>query len=175
MITLQPQVVAEARARARQTGRPHNDARVTFVRHVLDDLAARLARARRIDLDEDSRADLLDELRDSRDVRREVNLRWMPLTAPGVLSALFASPDRMAAAAAGVLTPAEQRLLRRDRDARLDPGGRPAAGRGGRTGRRRRRGHRGGAGQGGPRAAPRPPKLWPTRRPCSRRPARRRR
>ena len=113
VVVLHPHVVAEGRARARRTGRAHNDARVTFVRHVLDDLANRLARSRRVTLDDETRADLLAELRESLDVRREVNLRWMPLTAAGTLERLYSSPERLAEAAGGTLTPAEQRLLSR--------------------------------------------------------------
>jgi DNA helicase IV len=116
-ITLWPAAVAEARSRARQTGKPHNDARVTFVKHVLEDLVGRLARARGQRLDDpELKADLLAELRSSRDVRREVNLCWMPLTATGLVAALLSSSGRMATAADGVLSAAEQRLLVRDRE-----------------------------------------------------------
>ncbi len=110
-ITLRPAVVADGRGRARQSGRPHNDARVSFVRHVLDDLAAQLARARRIEFDADTRLDLLSELRDNRDIRREVNLRWMPLAAESFLDRLLSSPDRLKAAGRAVLTGAEINLL----------------------------------------------------------------
>jgi DNA helicase IV len=113
-ISLRPSVVAEARNRARQGGRPHNDARVTFVRHVLDDLAAQLARTRRQEFDAETRLELMAELRDNVDVRREINLRWMPLTAPGMLARLFALPDELSAAAGGVLSPEEQKLLFRE-------------------------------------------------------------
>jgi DNA helicase IV len=120
-VTLHPHVVAEGRARARRTGRAHNDARVTFVKHVLDDLTHRVARSRRLTLDEETRADLAAELRSSPDVRREVNLRWMPLTATGTLERLLGSPEQLAAAADGILTPAEQRLLRREVGAARTP------------------------------------------------------
>jgi DNA helicase IV len=114
-ITLHPRVVAEARGRARQTGRPHNDARVTFVKQVLDDLAAQLARSRRLALDdEDHRQELLAELRASVDVRREINLCWMPLAATSFLAKLLASPQRLAAATDGLLSRQERDLLRRD-------------------------------------------------------------
>jgi DNA helicase IV len=113
-ITLRPAAVSEGRGRARQTGRPHNDARVSFVRHVLDDLAAQLARARRVEFDADTRLDLLSELRDNRDVRREVNLRWMPLAAESFLDRLLSSPARLKAAGQGVLTSAEIDLLVRE-------------------------------------------------------------
>jgi DNA helicase IV len=113
-ITLRPSVVAEGRSRARQAGRPHNNARITFVRHVLDDLAAQLARARHVDFDADTRLDLLSELRDNLDVRREVNLRWMPLAAQTFLDRLLSSADRLRAAATGQLTDAEVKLLVRE-------------------------------------------------------------
>jgi DNA helicase IV len=116
-IQLRPGAVSEARGRARQGGRPHNEARVTFVRHVLDDLAAQLAAARGLDREGEDRADLLAELRSEVAVRREVNLLWMPLTPQGLVADLYARPDRLAAAAAGILTAAEQELLFREKGA----------------------------------------------------------
>src|SRR5919199_437788 len=61
-IVLKPHVVGDARGRARQGGRPHNEARTTFVRHVLDDLAGQLAQARGLEADGEERGDLLAEL-----------------------------------------------------------------------------------------------------------------
>ncbi len=119
-VLLRPNVAADARGRARQGGRPHNEARTTFVRHVLDDLASQLATQRGLDAGED-RADLLAELRAELAVRREVNLLWMPLTPQRLLEDLYARPDRLAAAAGGVLTAAEQRLLRRDKGSPWTP------------------------------------------------------
>jgi len=116
-IQLRPAAVGEARGRARQGGRPHNEARVTFVRHVLDDLASQLAVARGLEPEGEDRADLLAELRGELAVRREVNLLWLPLTAQGLIADLFARPDRLAAAADGILGPAEQELLLREKDA----------------------------------------------------------
>jgi DNA helicase IV len=111
-IALRPRVVADARARARQTGRPHNQARTTFVKHLLDDLAGQLAAARSLDPTEE-KPELVAELRASRDVRREINLLWLPQTAQGLLTKLLDRPDRLAEAADGVLTEDERRLLRR--------------------------------------------------------------
>ncbi len=113
-IVLQPGVVASARNRARQGGRAHNEARVTFVRHVLDDLAGQLAAARRQEADAETRQELSAELREHAGVRREINLRWMPLTAAGLLERLFGRPDVLLQAAGGLLTPAEQALLQRE-------------------------------------------------------------
>ncbi len=113
-LELGPEVVAQARSRARQSGRPHNEARVTFVRIVLDDLADQLAQRRRMTQQDDERGELLAELRDSRDVRREVNLLWMPLTAAGLVGDLLTKPHRLAEAGGGVLGPKQQALLLRE-------------------------------------------------------------
>jgi len=120
-IALRPRAVAQARHRARQSGRPHNEARVTFVRHVLDDLARQLARRRRLDPEGEEVGELLVELRQSRDVRREINLLWMPLTAGGFLRKLLSRPDRLDAACAGILTGHERDLLLRPADAPWTP------------------------------------------------------
>jgi DNA helicase IV len=113
-VVLTPRLISHARARARQSGRPHNDARVTFVRIVLDDLADQLADRRRMQRQDDERSALLAELRDSREVRREVNLLWMPLSAQGLVSDLLTKPAKLAEAAGGVIGPAQQKLLLRE-------------------------------------------------------------
>ena len=114
VITLRPAAVAESRTRARRSRRPHNEARTVFVRDLLNHLAQRLARARGTELDADSRPELLAELRESRDVRREVNLAWMPVTPQKLLTDLYADAERLRAAAPD-LTDDERRLLARPR------------------------------------------------------------
>jgi DNA helicase IV len=111
-IVLRPRVVADARGRARQTGRPHNEARTTFVKHLLDDLSAQLAAVRELDATEEKPA-LVTELREHPDVRREINLLWLPQSAPGLLTKLLARPDRLSEAGDRLLTPTERRLLHR--------------------------------------------------------------
>ncbi len=113
-VALRPAVVASARARARQSGRPHNEARATFVRIVLNDLADQLAERRRMQGQDDEREALLAELRDTLDVRREVNLLWMPLTAAGLVSDLLTKPARLIEASGGVFGPKQRALLLRD-------------------------------------------------------------
>ena len=78
-------MVAAARDRARASRKPHNRARLTFVISLLDRLAQVLAEARGVDPDS-NRDILLADLRDSPDVRREVNLCWMPLTPEQLIS-----------------------------------------------------------------------------------------
>ena len=114
VLELRAEVVAAARSRARRTRKPHNHAREAFLRELLDHLAGELARAQHVDVG-DAREDLLADLRDSPDVRRELNLAWMPLTAQTVLRDLLADPARLASAAPD-LTPAERSLLHRPRD-----------------------------------------------------------
>ena len=120
VVTLRPNAVAESRTRARRSRKPHNLARAVFVRDLLNHLAHRLASARGFELDADNRGDLLAELRESRDVRREVNLAWMPLTPQKLLSDLWADPDVLGATAPH-LTPAQRAVLRRPRGSEWTP------------------------------------------------------
>ena len=111
-LVLRPQTVLTARGKARQRRKPHNEARSAFLLELLDDLGRQLARARGMELDPETRADLRADLRDSKDVRRELNLLWMPLTPQSVLTRLYADPAALGAVG-GALTPRERRLLRR--------------------------------------------------------------
>ncbi len=114
-ITLTPGMVTAARDRARASRKPHNRARLTFVLSLLDRLAQALAVARGVD-PESNRDVLLADLRDSPDVRREVNLCWMPLTPQRVVADLWADPEILAAAAPR-LSPHERDLVARPRSA----------------------------------------------------------
>ncbi len=68
------------------------------------------------ELDNDNRAELLATLRESRDVRREVNLCWMPLKPERLVRDLYADPAQLAEAASW-MTAHERRLLVRERSA----------------------------------------------------------
>jgi DNA helicase IV len=115
-LELQPAVVASARGRARRTRKPHNLARSGFLLDLLDRLAADLAIRMGTTITDDNREDMIADLRDSADVRRELNLAWMPVTAEQLLRDLYADPDQLAEAAPD-LTRAERALLRRGRAA----------------------------------------------------------
>jgi superfamily I DNA/RNA helicase len=104
-------MVAAARDRARASRKPHNRARLTFVTSLLDRLATGLAQARGVDPDS-NREILLADLRDSPDVRREVNLCWMPLTPEKVVGDLWADPRVLAAAGPRLSTRERQALIR---------------------------------------------------------------
>ncbi len=115
-ITLRPRDVAAAREHARRTRRPHNEARTEFVREVLRGLVRQLAEARGYELDDEIRADLAAELRETPVVRREINWCWAPIGPERLLRDLFADPARLREAARG-LSASEQALLHRPRTA----------------------------------------------------------
>jgi DNA helicase IV len=119
-IKLLPHMVREAREKARRTRAPHNVARSTFVNEVMRELLRALARARNVELEQETRATLLAELYASPDVRREVNLCWMPTTPERLVRDLYAMPERLAEAGPA-LSREERRLLRRDRSAPWTP------------------------------------------------------
>jgi DNA helicase IV len=119
-IQLTPADVAAARHRAQLSRKPHNVARVRFVTDLLAKLAGRLATALNTELDDDTRSELINALRDSPDVRREVNLCWLPVGPEKLLRDLYADPARLRAAAPR-LTEAERRALYRDRSAPWTP------------------------------------------------------
>lgn len=120
VLTLRRRDVEGAQARARGSRKPYNAARVVFVKDLLGRLSRQLATAQRVELTEDSRPELLATLRESRDVRREVNLAWMPQTPQQLLADLWADPARLAAAASR-LTDVERRLLHRERGGAWTP------------------------------------------------------
>ncbi len=112
-VTLTPAMVTAAMDRARSSKLPHNKARRVFALDILDKLAAQYARTLRV-ADDDLRDALIGDLRASKDVRREINLCWMPLTPQRLLTDLYARPDLLEKATPR-FTPAERSVLQRDR------------------------------------------------------------
>ncbi|HET8970179.1 MAG TPA: AAA family ATPase [Candidatus Nanopelagicales bacterium] len=95
-LRLRTRSVVAARDSARGSGQPHNLARERFLLQLLDELARQLARGLRLEPTRENRQDLLVELREQPDVRRELNLLWLPLTPQRVLAGLLPFPDRIA-------------------------------------------------------------------------------
>jgi DNA helicase IV len=120
VITLYPRDVEQARSRAQQSRKPHNVARVRFAGDLLERLAGRLATALKADLDADTRPELINALRNSPDVRREINLCWMPLSPERLVRDLYADPAALAKLAPW-LSAAERRALHRPRSAPWTP------------------------------------------------------
>jgi DNA helicase IV len=109
-----------ARARARASRLPHNEAAPLFRRLVIDALAHRLAERYGTDvldgsmlLGEDDIEDFRRELRENPRLRAELDALWPALTPRRLLTELFASPERLARAAPR-FTEAERAALRRE-------------------------------------------------------------
>ncbi|QTG79865.1 HelD family protein [Arthrobacter crystallopoietes] len=120
ILTLTPKQVIRARDRARSTGKPHNEARTTFVKILLRELTEQLTQA----LEESSgpgnnadRSYLTEDVRTSRDVRVALNLCWMPLTPEQLIGELLSKPAHLEGATPQ-LSDAERALLLRDPSAR---------------------------------------------------------
>jgi DNA helicase IV len=114
-LTLSVRAIESALNSTLNRGRAYNDGRERFLLQLMDDLSRQLARGLRIDFNSDNRTDLHGDLRDDRDVRRELNLMWLPVTAERLVADLFASDQRLANAAPG-WSAAKRGLLRRERD-----------------------------------------------------------
>lgn len=117
-ITLRPRDVEIAIGRAVGTRKSYNAARPIFVKDVLHRLAQQYARKLRMEADPDTLSHLTSDLRESPDVRREVNLCWMPQTPQQLVGSLLTNPATLAAAADGLLNEEQQAaLLRSDPNA----------------------------------------------------------
>ena len=116
-IQLTPEMVRYAREKARATGKPHNEARETFVKILVRELGQQLnekldeAAGRQVD-----RPHIEDDVRHSLDVRRAINLAWMPLSAETLVRSLF-SKRHYLDSALREFTPAERDALQRPADA----------------------------------------------------------
>ncbi|UJP38753.1 AAA family ATPase [Cellulomonas palmilytica] len=119
-IVVRPSDVSQAIARARRLHRPHNLARVAFVRDMLGRLASQYVEQLAFDVPPDERGEILEELRTTREIRIALNLAWMPLTPQKLLADLYAKPWRLESAAPQ-LSPRERALLARDADAPWTP------------------------------------------------------
>ncbi len=110
--------VRRARDRARATGKPHNEARVTFVKTLLGELTTQL----REHIEENSagntadRSYLADDVRGSRDVRVMLNLCWMPMSPQKLVRDMFSKPEILKAVTPN-FTDAERALLARPANA----------------------------------------------------------
>ncbi|MBD8079215.1 HelD family protein [Cellulosimicrobium arenosum] len=102
--------VRDAIAHARRTHKPHNLARVTFVREMLARLAEQYASAQGEPLSPEDRSVLLEDLRADRDVRVALNVAWFPITPQRLVEDLWTKPHRLVEAAPA-LSAADRRLL----------------------------------------------------------------
>jgi DNA helicase IV len=98
-LVVDPELIARAIGRAQRGGKPHNVARVTFVKQALSDLTQKLAtqlRAKGSAIDEADLKVLREDLRTSYDVRVLLNTAWLPLTPEKLIQDLYARPSWLA-------------------------------------------------------------------------------
>ena len=118
-VVLEPALIESAMQRAQQARKPHNEARVTFVKAALGQLTrvwADQLTAQGNSVDESDHPMLREDLRTAEDVRVALNTAWLPLTPQKLLRDLFARPQWLAEITPN-WTPEKRALLRRDRDA----------------------------------------------------------
>ena len=145
VLRLDRRACARIRDRARRSRLPHNQAMRVAHRLLIDALAGQAADQIGYDvlgggnlLSEEDVDEIRQELRESVRVRAALEEFWPRLAPDGLLTELLASPELLASAGRGLLTPEEQADPAASVRRRVDPGGRPAAGRGGRAARRGR-------------------------------------
>ncbi len=118
-LVLDPHLVSQAMVRAREGGKPYNEARVTFVKNALNALSrewlAQL-KAGGNSMDDSDLPMLREDLRSSEDVRIALNTAWLPLTPEKLVQDLYARPQWLAELTPD-WSPEERALLRRDRAA----------------------------------------------------------
>ena len=113
-ITMTVGEVNAAIKRARDSHRPYNQARNIFVKDLLNRLASKLGEALSLNVDDETHTGLVSDLRASPDVRREVNLCWMPQTPQQLLTDLLSSQWRLAAASPNLSDTDRELLLGSD-------------------------------------------------------------
>jgi DNA helicase IV len=113
-LVLTPRQVRRAKERARATGKPHNEARVSFVKILLRELTEQmteLVEAGNIGNNAD-RSYLAEDVRSARDVRIALNLCWMPMTPEKLVGELLSKPAILEACTPN-LSPEQRALLLR--------------------------------------------------------------
>ncbi len=113
LVTIKRSDVREAQARARRDGKPHNAARSTFSKEMINRLTRQVVEQLGPEIEDDDRKEIARDLRDDRSLRVAINLCWLPLTPQQLVSDLFTKPHLLAACASR-LTEAERALLARE-------------------------------------------------------------
>ncbi|WP_216381500.1 HelD family protein [Arcanobacterium phocae] len=111
-LRLTPRMVETAQRRARRTAKPHNQARDTYAKYLIEQLAQQLADSLDINLEHNDF--LYGDIIESIDARREINLHWLPTSAPTLLARIYHFPELLERIAPE-LSEEQRTMLHRDR------------------------------------------------------------
>ena len=117
-VTLAPGDVEAAQRRARRTGLTHNQARDTYARLLVENLANQVARAKELELADNDW--IVGDVASSIDARREINLHWLPSSPMQLLERLYARPHLLEQMAPE-LTQSERDAIARPKGGGLTP------------------------------------------------------
>lgn len=114
-VKVTPKMISRGIERAKATGKPYNEARATFVKVMVKEIADTLEDilANRSQGNEADRSYLVEDVRNAAQVRVLLNLCWLPRTPQALLEDLYAKPEYLAAVAPQ-LEDSERQLLRRE-------------------------------------------------------------
>ncbi|MGV9184258.1 HelD family protein [Arcanobacterium canis] len=93
-LVLTRKLVAQAQAKARATDLPHNEARETYAKFLVKELAKQLAEVQEVTFDDNPW--LIADVAESVDARREINRHWLPSSPQQLLERLLAFPEHLA-------------------------------------------------------------------------------
>ncbi|MDO4912932.1 MAG: AAA family ATPase [Bifidobacteriaceae bacterium] len=87
--------IKQAQEEARRTRAPHNKARVTFINAMLQTLKLRYCEQLDYEPESAELNDVLLQLRMNDDVKKTLNLAWLPLNPQWLIDQLFAKPEQL--------------------------------------------------------------------------------
>lgn len=76
-------------------GQPHNKARETFVRNMLSAMRNRYVERLDYEPEQAELNDVMQQLRMNDDLRKTLNLAWLPMTGEWLVDQLFAKPQQL--------------------------------------------------------------------------------
>lgn len=110
--------IEQAQTDAKRTRQSHNKARETFIRSMLSSMQARYAEQLDYTPDQAELNRAMSLLRMNDQVRKTLNLCWLPMTGPWLIDQLFAHPERLKSLA-GWLTDEDVAALARPKGSPL--------------------------------------------------------
>jgi DNA helicase IV len=94
-VPMLPVDIEQAQSDAKRTRQPHNKARETFIRSMLGNMQSRYAQRLDYTPGQEELNRTMSLLRMNEQVRKTLNLCWLPMTGPWLIDQLFAHPERL--------------------------------------------------------------------------------